>query len=146
MRVKYQFMFVLAVLMAFGSTALFGQEKSDKPGEYLVSLYQVAPGKHLEFLKWMAAQEAIAKEAGAPPAQWYAHLNGDSWDYIVINKQLDHEEEAKVDRKTEELAKKKGHPTGMAASVKFRQFMNSHTDTYVMGPYTAQEMVEAIEK
>lgn len=135
------------LILTFCSIALFGQEKpAEEPGEYLVSIYHVAPGKHLEFLKWMAGQEAIAKEAGAPPAQWYAHMNGDSWDYVVISKQLDDDRAKAVDSKIEALTKQKGLPTGMAGSLRFRQFMTSHTDTYVMGPFTAAEMVKAAEE
>ncbi|NIV72036.1 hypothetical protein GWN26_07810 [Candidatus Saccharibacteria bacterium] len=52
-----------------------------------------------------------------------------------------------IDRKIEELTEKKGLPTGMAASsLEFRQYMSSHADTYVMGPFTAEEMVKAIEE
>jgi hypothetical protein len=44
----------------------------------------VAPGKHLDFLKWLAETEAIAKEAGVPASQLYAHTDGDSWDYLNV--------------------------------------------------------------
>lgn len=144
---KSKLLVVAAVILALCSTALFAQEKpAAEPGEYLVSIYRAAPGKHLDFLKWMATQEAIAKEAGAPPAQWFAHMNGDNWDYIVISKQLDGERALAVERKIEALTKQKGLPTGMAAAMSFRQFMASHTDTFVMGPFTAAEMVKAAEE
>lgn len=117
--------------------------KESKATEHMVSIYHVAPGKHLEFLKWMAQQQAIAKEAGANPAQWYVHLDGDSWDYITISEVEDNE--AEVQKKIDDLSKKKGLPTGFSASLKFRQFVNSHTDTYTMGPFTAEELVKKAE-
>jgi len=145
MYLKSKFVVVSLLLLAFGTTGLWAQEKSE-PGEYLVSIYRVAAGKHLDFLKWMANQEAIAKEAGAPAAHWYAHVNGDNWDYVVISKQLQGEQAQEVDRKIEELSKKKGLPTGFAGSLEFRQYMTSHSDTFVMGPFTAAEMVKAAEE
>jgi len=33
----------------------------------------------------------------------------------------------------------------MAAALQFRQFVASHTDTYTMGPYTAQELAKMAE-
>src|SRR5262245_29537548 len=50
----------------------------------VVAIYHVAPGKHLEFLRWQAARDAAATEAGIAATQWYAHLDGDSWDYVSI--------------------------------------------------------------
>jgi hypothetical protein len=117
-------------------------EKESKATKHIIRIYHIAPGKHAEFLKAMAEQQAIADEAGANPAQWYVHLDGDSWDYITVN-EVDENEE--VGKKIEELSKKKGAPTGMAAALQFRQFVASHTDTYTMGPYTAQELAKMAE-
>lgn len=112
--------------------------KESKAKEHLITIYHVAPGKHAEFLKLMAQQQAVAEEAGASPAQWYVHLDGDSWDYITISEVA--KNQAEIDTKIEELSKKKGLPTGFNAGLKFRQFINSHTDTYTMGPYSSQEL------
>ena len=35
-----------------------------QPPTAIVSLYRIAPGKHLDFLKWMAEAAAVNKEAG----------------------------------------------------------------------------------
>lgn len=117
--------------------------KESKATKHIVAIYHIAPGKHAEFLKWMAQQQSIAEEAGASPAQWYAHLDGDSWDYISINEVEENADE--VDKKVAELTKKKGLPTGFKASLKFREFVSSHTDTYTMGPYTAEELAKMAE-
>ncbi len=144
---KSKLLVVTGLMLALCSTSLFAQQSAAaEQGEYLVSIYHVAPGKHLDFLNWMATQETIAKEAGAPAAQWFAHIDGDNWDYIVISKQLDGDRAKEVDSKIEALTKQKGLPTGLAGSLKFRQFMASHTDTFVMGPFTAAEMVKAAEE
>ena len=55
----------------------------------VVAIYHIAPGKQLDFLKWMAAREAIDREVGVGATQWYAHINGDSWDYVAISPDLD---------------------------------------------------------
>jgi hypothetical protein len=112
----------------------------------LVATYQVAAGKHLEFLKWMARAEAVAKEAGGPATQWYMHENGGSWDFVAITPQLDAAKQAEVDKKVDAISKQKGIATGLKASFEFRQYMGTHTDTFAHGPMTASEIVKAAEK
>jgi hypothetical protein len=114
-------------------------QASNEPPRVVVSIYHVAPGKHLDFLKWMASGEAVDKEAGLAPAQWYVHENGDSWDFISITPVRTDAE----DKKTEELSKAKGLKTGFAAALEFRQFISSHTDTFAFGPQTAADLVSA---
>jgi hypothetical protein len=100
------------------------------------------PGKQLEFLKWVAANDAIDKEAGVPASHIYAHTNGDSWDYMQIAPDLTEAQQAKVD----ELSKKHGLKTGFAASLEFRTMIAWHTDTFVIGPVTAADLVAAASK
>ena len=99
------FAIAVGVLLISASLALpQGSRAADAPGKALVALYRVAPGKHLDFLKWMAAREAVDKEAGMPATQWYMHTNGDSWDFLAIAPALTEAQQAKVDA----LAAKKG--------------------------------------
>lgn len=135
----------LLVLSGFLTNAK-AQSAEQKPTRHLVSIYQAAPGKHLQLLEWFAQQEFVVKEAGAPATQWFVHLDGASWDYIGITKLVEPAKQEKLDKKIDELAKNKGMATGMAASLEFRQFISSHTDTYVMGPFTAKELVQEAEK
>jgi hypothetical protein len=93
----------------------------------------------------MAESEAVDKEAGAPATQWYAHHNGAGWDYISIAPVGTPSQQEAMDKKVDELRKKKGLPTGMAASLKFRQFIGSHSDTYAGGPFSAAELVKMAE-
>jgi hypothetical protein len=113
-----------------------------EPGRARISTYHAAPGRQLELLKWLAAREEIAREAGIPAAQVYAHLDGDNWDYLLIWPITTPEQ----DRKADELAAKKGLRIGFAASIEFREFLASHSDTFVAGPTTAAELVASATK
>ncbi len=113
-----------------------------KPPTARVTLVRIAPGKHLEFLKWAAENEAIAKEAGVPATQIYAHTNGDAWDYMQIAPDLTEAQQAKVD----EVTKKHGHKTGFAANLEYRMFIAWHTDTDTIGPVSPADLVAAASK
>jgi len=127
-----------AVLAAAGLVSALPAHAQDKPPTAIVSLYRVAPGKHLDFLKWMAAREGIDHDLGIAATQWYAHTNGDSWDYVAIAPDLD---PATSDRQDAE-AKKRGLTTGMKASLEFRSMIATHTDTFVVGPFSATQLVQ----
>lgn len=132
-------------LLALGWLALaaprWTQDKPE-PGRARISIYHVAPGRHLDFLKWLAAREEAAKEAGIPAAQVYAHLDGDSWDYLMLWPVTTPEQ----DRKLDDVAGRRGLKTGFAASLEFRQLLASHSDTFAAGPMTAAELVAAAMK
>jgi len=125
----------LALIVSAPSAAR-GQAAAQQP-HGLITIYRVAPGKHLDFLKWMAENDAAAKEAGVPAGQFYAHTDGDSWDYLSVGPALTPEQQAKVD----EATKKRGRKTGFAASLEFRSLVSSHTDTFVVGPVSAADLV-----
>ncbi|MCH7574761.1 MAG: hypothetical protein IIA59_06505 [Candidatus Marinimicrobia bacterium] len=145
MKHQHNLVVILGCLLALGGTTARAQSAQQEPVEYLVTTIRIAPGQHLAFLKWMAEQEVVAKEAGAPATQWYAHLDGASWDYISITEELGAAKQAKIDEKIEKLSKKKKMATGMRVALEFRQFISSHTDTYVLGPFTAAELVKEAE-
>ena len=134
---------LVPLLLAAGAIALpaAAQSRAAMP-KVVVSLYRVAPGQHLAFLKWQAAREAADRDAGIPATQWYAHLNGDSWDYVAIAPDLDDATQDKVDA----AEAKHGLSTGMRASLEFRQMIATHTDTFAAGPYSAQQLVDAAGK
>ena len=132
----------LALATVVFAPTLFAQNRPAAMPKAIVSIYRVSPGQHLAFLKWMAAREAADREAGAPAVQWYAHLDGDSWDYVGIAPNLDDATQDKVDA----AEAKHGLTTGMRASLEFRQMIASHTDTIAAGPFSAQQMVDAANK
>jgi len=143
MRRRFSFLILAVLILAVVVPILQAQMSGEKePPEALISIYQVTPGKHLDFLRWQATQEAVRSEAGVPASQWYAHTNGASWDYIVIAPVLTDEQDKKVD----EVSMKKGLKTGFKASLEFRQFISTHTDTFAVGPMTAADLVKAAEK
>jgi hypothetical protein len=135
--ISFAFLAAVLVLVAFQVQA---QDK--KPGTAMVSVYNVAAGKHLDFLKWMAAREAAAKDAGVPATVWYVHTDGGSWDYVAIGPVLNDEQSKKVD----DASVKRGLTIGFKASLEFRQFINTHSDTYTMGPVSAAELVAEATK
>jgi hypothetical protein len=136
---------VACLLVASGWTSAAVAQDA-KPSHQIVAMYQVSAGKHLDFLKWMARQEAVAREAGAPATQWFLHENGASWDFVTITPRLEPAKQAEVDKKTEALAKAKGLATGLKASFEFRQYVGTHSDTFATGPTTAEDLVKAAEK
>ena len=148
MKLSFRLMVAVVCLLALGGFASYSQAPPQKheTGRYIISIYNVAAGKHLQFLKWQAEREAIAKEAGAPPTHWFRHTDGASWDYISIERAGEPAQEAEQGKKIDELTKKKGLATGAAAQLEFRSFIGSHTDTYAVGPMTADELVKEAEK
>jgi hypothetical protein len=132
----------LAVVCALATAAPRWTQDKPEPGRARISIYRVAPGRHLDVLKWLAAREEIAKEAGLPPTQLFAHTDGDSWDYLLIWPITTAEQERRLD----EAAGRKGLKTGFAAALEFRELLASHTDTFVNGPMTAAELVAAASK
>ena len=126
----------VALLVPFASSA------QDRGHQAIVSIYRIAPGKQLEFLKWMAAREAVDREAGVQPTQWYAHLDGDSWDYVGISPNPDQATSDKVDG----LARKHGLKVGMASGLELRTLIASHTDTISAGPSSASELVSRLSQ
>jgi len=126
---------VAAVVLSAGISTVLAQSQ---PKTSIVSIYRVAPGKHLAFLKWMAAREALDASAGIPATQWYRHLDGDSWDYVGIAPVLDDA----MNQKSDAAAKSHGLSSGMKAGLELRELMASHTDTYAAGPSTAAQLVQ----
>jgi len=119
----------------------WSQDKTG-PGRARVTMYRIAAGRHLDFLKWMAAQDQVSKEAGLAAVQLYAHINGDDWDFIGIAPVTTPEQEKLAD----EIAARKGLKTGLAASFEFRDLVASHSDTFVAGPMTAAELIAQAAK
>ena len=129
---------VLVVFCALLSAApRWNQSGASESKRAKVSLYEVAPGRQLDFLRWLAAREETAKTAGVPPIQVYAHLEGDRWDYMVLWPVTT----AEQDRKLDEAATAKGLKTGFAAALEFRELLVAHTDTLAEGPTTAAALV-----
>src|SRR3546814_11517592 len=75
----------------------------------------------MDLLKWMAAREAIARDAGQPASQWYVHMDGDSWDFLVLSPTSSEE----ADQRASELMQPRGLSDGCKAFLEFRQALRS---------------------
>ena len=129
---KLKLAFAAAAALAFTfSTPTMAQQS----GKATVSLYRAAPGHQIELLKWLAQQDRIAAAAGLAPGQLYAHTDGDSWDYMAIDPVTTPAQDAAV----EAAAAKMGMATGPASNLEFRKYISMHTDTFTIGPVTAQQ-------
>jgi hypothetical protein len=128
---------VAFLLSAPTARAQAAKAEMKEPPRALVTIYRIATGKQLEFLKWLAEQESISKDAGVPASQLYAHTDGDSWDYMNIGPALSDEQQARLD----EASKKRGRKVGFPAGLEFRALVASHTDTFVVGPVSAADLV-----
>jgi hypothetical protein len=136
---------VRRLLFVLMGTAMFAslpvaQAGAADAGTVIVSIYYVAPGKQIDFLKWAAGQDGLAREAGIAATQWYAHQDGDAWDYIGIGPATTPEQDKKLD----EVAKKHGQKTGMAAGLVLRQYISRHTDTFAYGPVSAADLLKHV--
>jgi hypothetical protein len=129
---------VVVVLAPIVARSLAAADAKPMPMS-MVTIFHIAPGKHVEFLKSVAASEAWAKEAGVPATQFYAHAEGDSWDYLTIGPILTDAQQQKLDAVT----KAHGGKVGWAANFEFRTFAASHTDTRAAGPTSATELLAA---
>lgn len=138
MRIRISAAAIAAVLFSVLFFVAALAQEAEQPWS-MVSLYHVAPGKHMEFLEWMQQQEAVSREAGVAPTQWYSHVDGDNWDFLAISPITTEEQ----DRKVDELAKAKGLPTGFKAGLKFRTMIQDHTDTMTVGPVSIDDLVKA---
>jgi hypothetical protein len=117
------------------------ENTAQEPGRVRISIYRMAPGKQLEYLRWQAAQDEIAKAAGVAAPQVYTHVEGADWDYIVVFPLTTPEQDTKMD----EISRSKGLKVGFPASLEFRQLLASHSDTLAAGPATAAQLVAAAE-
>lgn len=131
--------FTLFALLLCGVGPAAAQE-ADEPPVNIVSLYRIAPGQHVAFLEWMAAQQAAAAEAGLPAPTWYAHMNGDSWDFLVIAPETTDEQDQAADA----VAEARGLATGPRAGIEIRQYLAWHTDTYAVGPMSVEELLAGV--
>jgi hypothetical protein len=127
--------------LAVAALPRWTQERKEA-GRVRLSLYRVAPGQQLAFLRWLAAREQAASEAGVPAAPLYAHLDGDAWDFAVLWPVTTPEQ----DRKLDEVLAQRGLTTGFAAALEFRQFLAWHSDTVANGPTTAAELLAETER
>jgi membrane-bound lytic murein transglycosylase B len=112
---------------------------AQSPGKAIISIYHVAPGHQVAFVKWMDQQSRISAAAGIPASQLYAHTDGDSWDYVVIAPVTTQAQDAAF----EAAGKKMGINT-MRGGMELRTHLTSHTDTFTNGPMSTGDYLKMI--
>ena len=127
-------MMIAATTLAFAVPA-----HAAEPGKAIVAIYHVAPGQHLGFLKWLDQQDQLSAAAGIPKSQLFAHTDGDSWDYMVINPVT-----TEAQDKASDAAAKKMGINPMRGGLEMRKYIASHTDTFVRGPMSAAEYLALV--
>ncbi len=106
----------------------------------LVSLYHAATGHQEALMKWLADQDRVAASVGVAPGQVYVHTDGDSWDFMVIYPITTEAQDAQFDV----AAKKMGITTGPRAGLEFRKHIQTHTDTFTVGPMSAADYLSRL--
>lgn len=135
----------LAAAAALGAVAsgtiVYAQAGPPVP-RAIVSLYHAAPGQQEALLRWFANQDRVARAAGVAPMQLYIHTDGDSWDYMGINPVTTPAQDDAMDV----AARKMGINGGVQASMELRKYIASHTDTFTVGPITADQALERLAR
>ena len=130
----------LALAAAAAVACTFANPVAAQPaGRAIVQIYHVAPGQHVAFLRWLDQQDRVAAAAGVPRGQLYAHTDGDSWDYLVINPATTEAQDAAI-----EAAGKKMGINMMRGGIELRKYITSHTDTFTRGPTSAAEYLATV--
>jgi len=111
------------------------------PPRAIISIYHAAPGHQQALLEWLAQQDRIAAAAGVASSQIYAHTDGDSWDYLMIAPVTTDAQDQALDA----AAAKMGLPSGPKVGLELRKHIQSHTDTFVVGPMTASQMLDRLK-
>ena len=115
--------------------------QSASPPRAIISIYHAAPGHQEALLQWIAQQDRVGASVGLPANQVYAHTDGDSWDYLMIAPVTTEAQDQAFDA----AAAKMGLASGPKAGLELRKHIQSHTDTFVVGPMTAAQMVERLK-
>ena len=136
-------MFKYAAAAAAGAVAAgsIAYAQAASPPRAIISIYHAAPGHQEPLLQWIAQQDRVNASVGLPANQVYAHTDGDSWDYLMIAPVTTDAQDDAFDA----AAAKMGLPSGPKAGLELRKHIQSHTDTFVVGPMTAAQMVERLK-
>ena len=134
MTIKLAFAAAAALAFAMPSVAT-----AQEAPESIVSVYRVAPGPHIAFLKWVAHQDEMAVAAGVAKGQLYVHTSGDSWDYMVVAPQTTKAQDDAVDA----VARKMGM-NPRRGGLDLRKYISSHTDTMTRGPTSAADYLASV--
>ena len=111
------------------------------PGKKLVEIYRIAPGKHEEFLRFVAFLDEINIKAGLPARDLYIHRDGADWDFIIIQPAETPQDKAEAYAKAWDES---GAPSGANFFLKIREFIAEHSDTFATGPTSAAAYLSGV--
>jgi hypothetical protein len=137
-----------AFLLLLLSQTILAQSDADEPEtepapvRKLVEIYRIAPGKHEEFLRFIAFLDDINIQAGLPPRELYIHNDGAGWDFIIIQPASTPPDKADALAKAWEES---GAPSGPNFFLHIRQFITEHSDTFATGPTSAADYLSGVE-
>jgi len=140
--------FVWIICASLLSTGVLAQTTEDVAKEEktevtrkLVEIYRIAPGKHEEFLRFVAYLDEINIKAGLPARDLYVHSDGASWDFILIQPASTPEELSDAYDKAWDES---GAPSGVNFFLHIRKFIVEHSDTFAYGPTSAGEYLSGV--
>lgn len=135
---KRLFTFALAPLLLLASHA---SAQTPDVGKQVVEIYRIAPGRHEAFLRFIDKCDEANRMAGLPPRQLFVHSDGDDWDFMLIQPaETPKGKEAALAAAWKTL----GMPSGADFFLAIREFIASHTDTFVSGPTTASDYLKGV--
>lgn len=136
-------MFYTAGLSAQSTDLPTAAEAAPDPERKLVEIYRIAPGKHEEFLRFVAFLDEINIKAGLPARDLYVHQDGTGWDFILIQPASTPPEFAAAYAKAWEES---GAPSGANFFLKIREFIAEHSDTFALGPTSAADYLSGVDQ
>ena len=132
--------YAAAAAAGAGAATSIVYAQAAEPPRAVISIYHAAPGHQQALLEWLAQQERISAAAGIPASQIYAHTDGDSWDYLMIGPATTDAQDKALDAG----AARMGLPTGPKVGLELRKHIQSHTDTFVVGPMSAAQLLDQL--
>jgi hypothetical protein len=112
------------------------------PARKLIEIYRIAPGKHEEFLRFIAELDDINVKAGLPPRDLYVHNDGAGWDFIIIQPASTPPDKAEALSRAWDEA---GAPSGANFFLKIREYIVEHSDTFATGPTSARAYLSGVD-
>ena len=131
----------LLVLCVAIATASYSLQSEPTAKFQTVAIYKVVPGKHVEFLEWMAAWDEVFEEIGLEQPVWYRTVRGGNFDFIVFYPTWDPSKEQEMER----VGKERGLQIGFGWDVRHWSYLDTRTNTLMTGPLTPAELLESLE-
>lgn len=124
------------------ATASYSLQSESRATFQTVAIYKVVPGKHVEFLEWMAAWDEVFEEIGLDQPIWYRTVRGGNFDFIVFYPTWDPSKEEEMER----VGKERGLEIGFGWDVRHWSYLDMRTNTTMTGPLTPAELLASLEK